>query len=470
MSRFTAARSFAASEDGGMTGGGLIFMMVFLAVGGLAVDVSNAISQRTHLQLTADATAHSALYLRNYTLNATPDDAKSSALALGQTNMPPRIFGEVLTTQDIEFGVWDRDTRTFTPDETSRSAVRVWTHRDAAGENEVTTYLLKFAGFDAFDVRTASVFETFVPDCLREGFVAEEMVDIQSNNSYVDGFCIHSNDIVSINSNNYFEEGTVVSMPDSTRLDMPASGGRSNEGLAEALRYGAMQIRLINALREVPSSPFGTGTAAMWNYIQLATRDGQLGYLTAPPRNITIVNGRPSPSAAGSDTVQAGRNLLDRNEALALRPNAVNYVFCSSTSTQLQIRQALSNVVMITNCQINFGSGGALENGLIATLHTGANSISGASDTRIGAIDDCAAGGGAQLISLGGMNFASGVSIHGGQLIALREISFAANGAGLRGTSIISGDTVSGTSNMEMGLCGSGMEGNLSLDYFRMVQ
>ncbi|MDP3194977.1 TadE/TadG family type IV pilus assembly protein [Tabrizicola sp.] len=470
MSRFRAARSFAASEDGGMTGGGLIFMIVFLAVGGLAVDVSNAISQRTHLQLTADATAHSALYVRNYTLNATPEDAKTAALALGRTNMPPGVFGEVLSTQDIEFGVWNRANRTFTPDETSRTAVRVWTHRDAAGENEVTTYLLKFAGFDSFDVRTASVFETYVPDCLREGFVAEEMVDIQSNNSYVDGFCIHSNDIVSINNNNYFEEGTVVSMPDSTRLDMPPSGVRSNEGLTQALRYGAMQIRLINALREVPSSPYSSGIAAMWNYIQLATRDGQLGYLTAPPRNITIVNGQPSPSAASSDSVQAGRNLLDRNDALALRPNAVNYVFCSSTSTQLQIRQALTNVVMITNCQISFGSGGALENGLIATLHRGASSISGSSDTRIGAIDNCAAGGGAQLISLGGMNFASGVSIHGGQLIALREISFAANGDGVRGTSIISGDTVSGTSNMEMGLCGSGMEGNLSLDYFRMVQ
>ncbi|MBA4325297.1 MAG: hypothetical protein C0426_09725, partial [Rhodobacter sp.] len=207
-----------------MTGGGLIFMIVFLAVGGLAVDVSNAISQRTHLQLTADATAHSALYLRNNTLNATPEDAKTAALALAQTNMPPGVFGEVMTTQDIEFGVWNRATRTFTPDETSRTAVRVWTQREAARENEVTTYLLKFAGFDAFDVRTASVFETFVPDCLREGFVAEEMVDIQSNNSYFDGFCIHSNDIVSINSNNFFEEGTVVSMPDSMRLDMPASG------------------------------------------------------------------------------------------------------------------------------------------------------------------------------------------------------------------------------------------------------
>jgi hypothetical protein len=314
------------------------------------------------------------------------------------------------------------------------------------------------------------VFETYVPDCLREGFVAENLVDIQSNNTYRNGFCIHSNDVVSMNNNNFFEQGTVVSMPDSSRLDMPPAGYDSNEGLTEALRYGAIQIRLINALSEVQSSPFSTGSQAMWNYIRLATRDGQLDYLTGAPRQITVVNGRPAASGATSDAVQAGRDLLDRNDALALRSNAVNYVYCSSTSTQLQIRQVLNNVLVITNCQVSFGSGGALENGLIATLSTSRSSISGASDTRIGRIDDCAAGGGAQLVSLGGMNFASGISIHGGQLIALQEISFAANGDGLRGTSIISGDTVSGTSNMQMGLCGTGMEDNLSLDYFRMVQ
>jgi hypothetical protein len=208
----------------------------------------------------------------------------------------------------------------------------------------------------------------------------------------------------------------------------------------------------------------------MWNFLQLATRDGQLSYITGTPRRLTIVNGRPAPSSASSDDIQAGRDLLDRNGALALRANAVNYAYCSSTSMQLQIRQVLSNMVLITNCQVSFGSGGALEGGLIATLHTGASSISGSSDSRIGRIDNCAAGGGAQLVSLGGMNFASGVSIHGGQLIALREIEFAANGDGLRGTSIISGDTVSGTSNMSMGLCGTGMGANLSLPYFRMVQ
>lgn len=471
MTRFSNQLArFQASEDGAMTAGGLIFTVIFLAVGGLAVDVSNAINQRSQLQLTADATAHDALYTRNYTLTATADDAKAAALALGDYNMPSAVYGQTLTANDIEFGVWNRETRTFTADEASRSAVRVLTHRDAAGGNEVATYLLKFAGFQSWDVRTDSVFETYVPDCLREGFVAENMVDIQSNNEYLNGFCIHSNDVVSLNSNNYFEAGTVVSMPDSTRLDIPASGYESNEGLQEALRYGAIQIRLINALREVPNAPYATGIQAMWNYIQLATRDGQLAYVTGTPRQISIVNGRPRLSSASDDSVEAGRDLLDRDGNLTLRSNAVNYVYCSSTSTQLQIRQLLTNVVVITNCQVSFGSGGALENGLIATLHIGNSSISGSSDTRIGQVDNCGVGGGAQLISLGGMNFASGISIHGGQLIALKEIAFAANGDGLRGTSIISGDTVSGTSNMRMGLCGTGMAGNLSLDYFRMVQ
>lgn len=79
---------------------------------------SNAINQRAQLQLTADATAHDALYTLNSTLTATADEAKSEALALGDYNMPSAVYGEVLTASDIEFGVWDRATRRFTPDKT----------------------------------------------------------------------------------------------------------------------------------------------------------------------------------------------------------------------------------------------------------------------------------------------------------------------------------------------------------------
>ncbi len=459
---------FAASDEGSITTGGLILVVTFMALGGLAVDVSNMVNQRTQLQVAADAAAHAALYDRN-PLGATPEDAIASGVLMGESNMPDRIFGDVVTPEDIQFGIWNAATRSFTPEPTSRSAVRVETHRDEAGGNEIATFLLKFAGFDSWNVRTVSVFETYDPPCLREGFVAENMVDIQSNNSYFKGFCIHSNDVVSINSNNYFEAGTIVSMPDSDRLDIPKSGYKTNEGLQEALRYGAIQIRLINALREVSPSPFSTGSAEMWEYIQLATRDGQLDYVTGQPRQVTIVNGAPKKSDPDANQIEANKTLVDKDGVSVLRQNAVNYLYCSSTSTQLQIKQVLSNVVLITNCQVSFGSGGALEDGLIATLHTGAASISGSSDTRIGKVDNCADGGGAAIVSLGGMDFAAGVAIHGSQLIALKEIAFAANGEGLKGTSIISGDTVSGTSNMEMGLCGTGMGRILSMDYFRMV-
>jgi len=459
---------FSQAESGTITAGGLILIVVFLAVGGLAVDVSNAFNQRTHLQVTADVTAHAALYDRNTTLGADADSAKASAIALAEENMAEQSYGSVVTEDDIEFGYWDASTQTFTVNQDSRSAVRVQTHRTEGGDNEIGTYLLKFAGFDSWDVQTVSMFETYDPPCLAEGFVAESMVDIQSNNSYFRGFCIHSNDVVSINSNNFFEEGTIVSMPDTANLELPNSGYNSNEGLAEALRYGAMYLRVINALKSVSTS-WNTGRADMWNFLQLASRDGQLDYITRNARRLAVVNGKPNASLATDDDAQIGRDLLDRSGALALRSNAVNYVNCSSTSTQLQITTTLSNVVIITNCQISFGSGGALENGLIATLHTGDASISGSSSTRIGRMDNCAAGGGAQLVSLGGIRFASGVSIHGGQLIALKDIVFSANGDGLNGVSLISGDTVSGTSNMEMGLCGTGMEDNLSLDYFRMV-
>ena len=64
--------------------------------------------------------------------------------------------------------------------------------------------------------------ETYRPGCLREGFVADKMVDIQSNNGFESGFCIHSNVGISINQNNTFEAGTIVSMPSLNYLQVAA--------------------------------------------------------------------------------------------------------------------------------------------------------------------------------------------------------------------------------------------------------
>ena len=74
-------------------------------------------------------------------------------------------------------------------------------------------------------------------------------------------------------------------------------------------------------------------------------------------------------------------------------------------------------------------------------------------------------------MTTGGMKFTADLRLYGGQLIAKKAISFSANADGIEGASIISGETIDGTSNMNMGFCdGSGMENNFESDYFRLAR
>ena len=301
------------------------------------------------------------------------------------------------------------------------------------------TYFLQFVGLDRWDIRRGSVFETYMPTCFREGFVAEDIVDVQSNNSYINGFCIHSNTHVEVNSNNYFEEGTIVSMPDKRNLVLPSSGLETNDGLGDSLRDGSYQIRILNQLEGIIDSlEFGHGDF-LPDYI-----------------NYTVPIALPS------------RNNLDESD---LAPGHI-YTFNGCSGNQkLSIKGGvtLQGIVLVTNCQVQYGSSVILENAMIATRNTGASSQTGAAHVRVGRDDDCATDGGSQLLTLGGMSFPSDLQIFGSQLIAMGDIDFAANANGIEGASFIAGGSIDGTSNMTMGFCGNGMERNLSAQYFRMV-
>jgi hypothetical protein len=88
----------------------------------------------------------------------------------------------------------------------------------------------------------------------------------------------------------------------------------------------------------------------------------------------------------------------------------------------------------------------------------------------VGKPDKCADGGGAQLLTMGGFAAASDLELYGAQIVARNDIEFAARADGIEGVAMVSGTTVSGTSNMNMGFCRTGMEDNFQADYFRMVQ
>ena len=66
------------------------------------------------------------------------------------------------------------------------------------------------------------------------------------------------------------------------------------------------------------------------------------------------------------------------------------------------------------------------------------------------------------------MSFPADLQIFGSQLLAKGDITFAANANGVQGASLIAGGEISGTSNMNMGLCGTGMEDNIEVNYYRM--
>ncbi|MEX5726872.1 hypothetical protein Ga0609869_000225 [Rhodovulum iodosum] len=425
---------FVRDEEGGMLAYGLTALLGMLIFGGLAVDVGNAYAVRTHLAIAADSAAHAAIYTREL---QSEDVAKQRALEVFEVALPPEQYGTILTVDDIEFGTWDEATRVFTPSPYSKQAVRVLAERSSQRNNSVGTFLLGLAGLDSWDVRRDSIFQTYMPTCLREGFVAEEIVDVQSNNAYTNGFCIHSNTHVEVNQSNYFAENTIVSMPDRSDLVLPESGFESNDGLAEALRDGAYRLRILDRLAEIMEGLDDPSSGYMPDYIVSSVP------IELPSRNVSDAD---------------------------FTPGRIHTYTCSGPH-KLKVANGsfLNEIVIDTNCPVELGQGTILDNAIIATSNTTVDSISAPAQVQIGRDDNCAPDGGAQLVTLGGISFPSQMRVYGGQMLAMDDIEFSAEANGIEGASFISGGTISGTSNMTMGFCGSGMEDNFEASYFRLT-
>ena len=430
-----AFQCFAGEDTGSMTAFSIMIATSLLMLGGLAVDATGVMTDIVHLQAAADSAAHAALYTRD---SNSADIAKKKAIDVARGNLPQVYFGDVLHTQDIIFGTWDETARQFLPDPVAVEAVQVRLDRTAANGNPYQTLVLYLANINAVDLQVQSTYEAYDPMCFREGFVADGVVDIQSNNAFTNGFCIHSNTYVSLNSNNFFEPGTVVSMPDLRTLQIPSSGMSTNTGLQAALRQGSYNIRVLSRVNDIiahvadPSSPYFRS------------------YITDPVP-VTLTGSRIDAS-----------NLL---------PGHVYSWNCSGNSGTIQGNQGIiSKVVIETSCPVKFANGAVFEDATILTTSTDAKSFSGPSGVVLGKNDNCAPGGVMQLVSKGGMDFAANLEMYGSQLLGIGQIKFAARANGVQGASMVSHVGVDGTSNMAMGFCGTGMEGNFVAKYFRLVR
>lgn len=429
-----ALRRFQRREGGVITALSLFMLIALMMIAGIALDVANMMSHRTHLQVAADASAHAALLTRE---TRSESQARDAAIQLSQRNLPVERFGKVLTAADIEFGRWDFETRTFSPANHATQAVRVHTRRVENRRNAVPTFLLGLVGLDRWNIITPSTFAGYLHPCLREGLVARDRVRVRSNNTFGNGFCVHSNAYVEFNNHNTFESGTVVSMPDLELLGLPGSGFRHNDGLEAALREGSMDIRILDRLDTII------------NGLQM----GDPAYLPD-----YIVNSLPV-------TLES---LSIRQDDL--EPGHVYTYNCNGSGTiSIASSVVLSEVVIATDCNISFGSGAELHNVVIATSSTATQSVHAAADVSIGREDNCAEGGDAQVLTRGGMHFAAKLGVNGGQLLAGGDINFAAQGAAVEGGSMVAGGEIDGTSNLEFAHCGTGMGNAYTAEVFRLV-
>ncbi|MFN3937541.1 MAG: hypothetical protein ACK4KW_08165 [Gemmobacter sp.] len=233
------------------------------------------------------------------------------------------------------------------------------------------------------------------------------------------------------------ESGGIVSMPNPEQIKLPHSGFKTNDGLSEALRAGTYNIRILNRIDSIVAGLLAFDPEYTPAYItsqvpvQLANRNIYAEH---------IVQGR-----LHRFTCNGGASLTFKRD------------------------QVVRNIVLITNCEIKFESGVGIEDSIIVTTNADKDAISASSGLRVGRNDNCADGGGAQLISYGGMSFPSALQVYGSQLLAKKSINFAAQANGIQGASFVAGERIDGTSNMAMGFFGSGMDANLQAAYFRLT-
>jgi len=445
------ACQFRTDETGAGTIMGLLWFMLLVGITGMAVDVTDGFRNRTMLQATADAAALAGVI-------DLPDRsaAVATAVAYAADNMGEDINGSVLDPDDVRVGLWDPATQSLDTTSAFPDAVMVTVRRSAENANAVPVNFLRIIGLQTWNVVAQAVAQRFIPGCLRDGLIAREIVDMSSNNGFVNEICIHGEQGVDIQSNNYFETGVNVSMPKIPEmLEIPASGMDSNIGLPPALRENYLDPRMVNHITEITDAFLALNTvsatamtaAVMPSYIDMTkaviVTDNRFNFAAAIPHRVYHVQCQPM------------RNLV------------------------LPAGILLDKIVLIADCQITIGANSTVWDSVLISrsgpnpgnggMNIGDANITVAAGVQLGKPDNCGEGGGVQLFSNATIHTSSSTSIDGVQMVALGDIFLGARAMGVNGISAQSGGTIKMTAQNMFGLCSGAVGGLFTVPYYRLV-
>lgn len=472
MPKFSWLR-LIADERGGGTIMGLMWFMLLVGICGLAVDSTNGLRNQTMLQATADSAALAGVIDLAGPIDVTEDPgavasgssaAVATAVSYSVDNMSDASYGDVLLPEDVEIGTYDAASRTFSPGGVLPDAVRVRLHQTEANSNAVPVQFLRIAGFQTWEVSVEAVAQRFIPGCLNDGLIAGGIVDISSGNNFVRKICVHGQKGVHMQNGNYIETGVTVSMPDMYgQLKIPDGGLDSNPGLRDARREQSLYPRMVKHVDEI-----------MADLLELKP------YIL--PDYITINN--------VEDIIAKGKNYNFADAA----PGNVYHIVCNANQ-QVGIPGGIElyDVVIVSECNINVGSGAYLHNVVLASRAPGnpgqggdngdgnsGNGGAGLEDATInmsanvtlGEIEepnDCVPGGGVKIFSKASVHTSSSTGFNGVQIVAARDVDLTARTDGISGISVQAGGNITLTSNGDFGICAGVDEALLTVPYYRLV-
>lgn len=438
--RTESIQSFISDDNGGGTIMGLFWVTLLAGVFGLAVDSTDGLRDRPTLQATAEASALAGVvHLPNGW------DAVRAAVSSSADTMPIESSGHAMTSDDVTVGTWSQAARSFQPGGMLPDAIQVRLRQTVDDLDPVPAAFLRIANLLDWDVDVQAVAQRYVPDCLRDGLIADQRVDISSNNGFVNQVCIHGQDGVALRNDNYFGQGATVSMPDpETMLGVRRGGMTSNPGLPHALRQQSLKSRLVPQVGDYMDDLLTKQTYVLPAYVDPA---------------LPII-------------------VKDENWDFAdLSPSRVYHVQCAPGGIlEVPADRVLVNMVLISDCEISVGSGVTMINVILASRAAGDGSrpldeatIVFADNVNLGLPDNCTPGGGVQVFSNASVRFSSSMTLNGVQIVAKGDIALGARRNGTNGINAHAGQDIRLTSSNMFGICSGGSPQFFPVWYYRVV-
>jgi hypothetical protein len=447
---------FARDERGVITGLNLFLTISACAIGAVGLDVTHFYASRTQLQVGADLAAHAALYTRRYGkyeggtyYGLTETEAKTAAINAVQYGMPTGTYGTVIENVDIVLGRLNFATRQVIADPLYPEAAQVVTHR--AGSSPVSSFLFRIIGVNSMNVRSSAVFSLGPGECLRDqGFFSQTEVAINGGNTFHSGFCVATPKFW-VRNQNSFRPGMTTLLPPGVGPSLSGSDPNThNPGLLESVLHGTLDLQttlnLVNNdnrslntnLQHFQSHDYARSLLTQPNWTQVVTDLTKTNPITVSSNQVTLYPGD-------------------------LATNTVHVIHCAKDKSNIVLRDSSSadtfrNMVILTDCPVSFDGAVKLEDMVLSTTYIDNNSASIAAPSSrtgltVGKDDNCAATGGAALITRGRFDVAAKVNFYGAQVRAGTTVDFQSNATG-QGVSIIAGGQIETNSNIEMKVCG----------------